>query len=388
VWKVTTEAPRAAAQADLEQQIRQGQRLEAVGQLAGGVAHDFNNLLTVIGGNIELALAEVDDPVVKGDLQEVLRSAERATELVRQLLEFSRVDSVEARVVGLNEAVARVRRLLARLLPENIEIRTELAEEQPSILADPGQLEQVLLNLVVNARDAMPAGGVVSICTHADAEIVTLEVSDTGAGMDDFTRERIFNPFFTTKAPGEGTGLGLSTVHGIVNSAGGEIGVESKLGAGTIFTVTFPRISDTTAECAPAPRGFVHGAGQRILLVEDEEMVRAVTAEMLSRAGYTVVTATDGEDALRVVEEEEQPFDLLFTDLMMPRMTGTELAAQLRARGQDLPVVYSSGYTKNMLVDGEPDDRTVVLSKPFSSEALSSAVHELLSGAVGTSAES
>ena len=385
---MTTEAPHAARQPELEQQIRQGQRLEAVGQLAGGVAHDFNNLLTVIGGNIELALAEVDDPVVKGDLQEVLRSAERATELVRQLLEFARADVVEARVVELNEAVVRVGRMLGRLLPENIEIRVDLAPEQPSILADPGQLEQVLLNLAVNARDAMPQGGVISIRTHARADVVTLEVSDTGTGMDEQTRERIFNPFFTTKAPGEGTGLGLATVHGIVSGAGGEIDVESKLGEGTTFTVTFPAIIDTTVECAPAPPELVRGAGQRILLVEDEEMVRVVTAEMLSRGGYTVVTANDGEDALRVLDEETQPFDLLFTDLMMPRMTGTELAAELRARGHDLPVVYSSGYAQNVLVDDEPDDRTVVLSKPFTGEALSSAVHGLLARAAGTSVES
>jgi CheY-like chemotaxis protein len=217
---------------------------------------------------------------------------------------------------------------------------------------------------------------------------VTLEVSDTGAGMDEHTRERIFNPFFTTKAPGEGTGLGLSTVYRIVSSAGGEIGVESKLGAGTTFTVTFPRIADMTVERTPSPCGPLRGSGQRILLVEDEDKVRAVTAEMLSRAGYTVLTANDGEDALRVLEEEEQSFDLLFTDLMMPRMTGTELAAHLRARGQDLPVVYSSGYAQNVLVDGEPDDRSVVLSKPFSSEALSSAVHGLLAKVAGTSVES
>jgi len=388
VRKVTTEAPRAALQPELEQQIRQGQRLEAVGQLAGGVAHDFNNLLTVIGGNIELALAEVDDPVVKGDLQEVLRSAERATELVHQLLEFARADVVEARVVGLNEAVVRVGRMLGRLLPENIEIRVELVPEQPSILADPGQLEQVLLNLVVNARDAMSAGGVVSIRTHADVDVVTLVVSDTGAGMNEHTRERIFNPFFTTKAPGDGTGLGLSTVYRIVSSAGGEIGVESKLGAGTTFTVTFPRIADMTVERAPSPCGPLRGSGQRILLVEDEEMVRAVTAEMLSRAGYTVLTANDGEDALRVLEEEEQSVDLLFTDLMMPRMSGTELAAHLRARGHDLPVIYSSGYPRDVLLDDQPDDRTIVLSKPFTGEELSSAVHGLLAGAAGTSAES
>jgi CheY-like chemotaxis protein len=388
VRNVTTEAPRAALQPELEQQIRQGQRLEAVGQLAGGVAHDFNNLLTVIGGNIELALAEVDDPVVKGDLQEVLRSAERATELVRQLLEFARADVVEARVVGLNEAVVRVGRMLGRLLPENIEIRVELAPEQPSILADPGQLEQVLLNLAVNARDAMPQGGVISIRTHARADVVTLEVSDTGTGMDDHTRERIFNPFFTTKAAGDGTGLGLATVHGIVSSAGGEVDVESKPGEGTTFTVTFPAITDTTVECAPPPPGLVRGAGQRILLVEDEEMVRVVTAEMLSRGGYTVVTANDGEDALRVLDEETQPFDLLFTDLMMPRMTGTELAAQLRARGHDLPVIYSSGYPRDVLLDDQPDDRTIVLSKPFTGEELSSAVHGLLAAAAGTSAES
>jgi CheY-like chemotaxis protein len=206
--------------------------------------------------------------------------------------------------------------------------------------------------------------------------------------MDDHTRERIFNPFFTTKAAGDGTGLGLATVHGIVSSAGGEVDVESKPGEGTTFTVTFPAIIDTRVECAPPPPGLVRGAGQRILLVEDEEMVRVVTAEMLSRGGYAVVTANDGEDALRVLDEETQPFDLLFTDLMMPRMTGTELAAQLRARGHDLPVIYSSGYPRDVLLDDQPDDRTIVLSKPFTGEELSSAVHGLLARVAGTSAES
>ncbi len=365
-------------QRELEQRIRQGQRLEAVGQLAGGVAHDFNNLLTVIGGNAEMALAEVDDTRVKSDLREILRSAERATDLVRQLLAFSRADVVEARSVDLNDAVTAVRRMLARLLRENIELRLELAPEQPKILADPGQLEQVLLNLAVNARDAMPSGGALTIRTRADASTVTLDVSDTGVGMDDHTRERIFNPFFTTKAPGEGTGLGLSTVYGIVTSGGGEIEVDSKLGAGTTFRLTFPRSADQVAEEAPAARGLVRGSGERILLVEDEEMVRAVTAELLSRAGYSVVAANDGEEALRVLDEADRPFDLLFTDLMMPRMTGTELADRLHARGIDLPVVYSSGYAQNVLGDREPDDRSVVLSKPFTGEALSAAVHDLL----------
>jgi two-component system, cell cycle sensor histidine kinase and response regulator CckA len=361
----------------LEEKLLQAQKLEAVGQLAAGVAHDFNNLLTVIVGNTELALTRGGSV---GELSEVLRAANRASDLVRQLLAFSRADSTQTSVVELNDAVRGVRRMLERLIEEHIRVQATLIEAETPVLADPGQLEQVLLNLAVNARDAMPDGGLLTISTRSDRSTVTLEVSDTGHGMDDATRARVFDPFYTTKRPGEGTGLGLSTVYGIVTRAGGSIDVRSELGAGTTFTITFPRAT-------PAPAaGTTPGGGAdrrprphtgRVLVVEDDEMVRAVAAQSLIRAGYDVVATTNGEEALAAVESEA-PFDLMVTDLMMPTITGVQLTAELEARGHSFPVLYTSGYPRAVTEEAPRGPRAEFLPKPFSSTELTTVVRRLL----------
>ena len=361
----------------LEEQFRQVQKLEAVGQLASGVAHDFNNLLLVIGGNAQLALA-TDDGAARTELTEILRAAGRAGELVRQLLAFSRADVCEPGALDLNCVVESVRRMLDRLLVENIEIRTELTDDDATVFADGGQLEQVLLNLAVNARDAMPDGGRLSIVTDADAESVTVRVSDTGVGMDEHTRERVFDPFFTTKPKGEGTGLGLSTVYGIVTKAGGRITVASAPGLGTTFTITLPHVAaEEEREIAPAPAAVDDGNGQRILLVEDDAMVRNVAAGMLGRAGYEIATAENGEDALRLFDEGNE-YDLIVSDLIMPRMTGLQLTAALRARGHELPTVYTSGYAEAELAPDNELGESRFVAKPFSGEEVTAAVRDLL----------
>ena len=364
----------------LEEQLLQAQKLEAVGQLAGGVAHDFNNLLTVIVGNAELALSTANQSGADfptDDMEEILRAATRAGDLVKQLLAFSRSDAAQPRVIDLNAAVQGIRRMLMRLLEENIRVQATLIEAATPILVDPGQLEQVLLNLAVNARDAMPEGGRLTISTEADHKFVTLRVADTGIGMDDQVRARIFDPFYTTKAPGEGTGLGLSTVYGIVTKVGGTIEVESERGGGTTFTVRFPRASALLDVLPVEPDAAAPGAGERVLIVEDDDMVRGVSALILERAGYDVVTATNGQEALDLFDVAH-PFDLMVTDLMMPTMTGIQLAEELGRRGVDLPVVYTSGYAEGVTDHTPEGANTAFLPKPFSGGDLSTAVRQLL----------
>ena len=363
----------------LEQQLRQAQKLDAVGQLAGGIAHDFNNLLTVIAGNALLAVSEESRDGIEEQMREILRAAEGASELVRQLLSFSRSDVLEPRAVDVNQAVKSARRMLSRLLEENIEVASELGAGDTTILADPVELEQVLLNLAVNARDAMPGGGRLKIATASDRESVTLTVADTGFGMDEHTRQRIFDPFFTTKPRGKGTGLGLSTVYGIVTRTGGVVEVDSEPGQGTTFTIRWPRARpEESRDRGVEPKPIVRGAGERILIVEDEPMVRTIAAEILSRAGYQIATAENGEDALRVFEESAD-FDLVVSDLMMPKLTGTELTAELRARGHLVPTVYTSGYPQGVEPNaGEGDPLITFLGKPYSAEALTSAVRSQL----------
>ena len=361
----------------LEEQVSQSQRLDAVGQLASGIAHDFNNLLLVIGGNAQLALAGSETDIGE-EMAEILRAAERARELIRHLLAFSRSDISEPRTIELNDAVLGVRRMLDRLLEETIEIETELTHAPTTVYADPGQLEQVLLNLAVNARDAMPDGGRLTIATSANADNVVLDVKDTGVGMDDATRERIFDPFFTTKPSGQGTGLGLSTIYGIVTSSGGRIAVDSAPSRGTTFTIALPRVE------APGERedfGELHplvvGSGERILIVEDDPMVRAVAAELLSRAGYEIETAENGEEALGLFDDG-QGYDLVVSDLMMPKMTGPQLISALRARGFTLPTVYMSGYAESTAMPPADDPRATFIPKPFSGEQVTAAVRSLL----------
>ena len=358
----------------LEEQLRQSQKLEAVGQLAGGIAHDFNNLLTVIAGNAQLTLMSSEDEDVLADTRELLRAAERASQLVRQLLAFSRNETAEAGVVGLNDVVEEVAGMLGRLIEENVQVETDLDERELSVSADRGGLEQVLFNLAVNARDAMPEGGRLAIRTRRSDESALLEVSDEGIGMDEHTRERIFDPFFTTKARGAGTGLGLSTVYGIVTGAGGTIQVASEPGRGTTFTILLPLVAgEELAEDVAAPRGLVQGAGERVLLVEDEAMVRSVAAEILTRAGYDTTAVGGGDEALQLIDRGER-FDLLVSDFMMPKLTGLQLAEELRRRGLDLPIVYTSGYSAGT----ELDARSAFVAKPFSGEALTAAVRRQL----------
>jgi two-component system, cell cycle sensor histidine kinase and response regulator CckA len=301
---------------------------------------------------------------------------------VRQLLAFSRADLSEPGTLDLNDVVESVRRMLDRLLVESVEIRTELTDADTTVFADGGQLEQVLLNLAVNARDAMPEGGRLTIVTDVDEDSVVLRVSDTGVGMDEHTRERVFDPFFTTKAKGEGTGLGLSTVYGIVTKAGGRIAVTSTLGLGTAFTITLPHVApEKPAETPVAPRQLdsssSSGSGQRILLVEDDAMVRLVAATMLGRAGYEIATAENGEDALRLFDEGAE-FDLIVSDLMMPRMTGLQLTAELRVRGHELPTVYTSGYADADIAPATDLGEARFVAKPFSGEQVVAAVRDLL----------
>jgi two-component system, cell cycle sensor histidine kinase and response regulator CckA len=364
----------------LEEQLRQSQKLEAVGQLAGGVAHDFNNLLTVIAGNAQLTLMSSDDEKVLEDTRELLRATERASQLVRQLLAFSRYEATEAGAFELNEVVEEVAGMLGRLIEENVELEIDLDEDDLAVLADRGGIEQVLLNLAVNARDAMPHGGRLSIRTRRVDESALIAVSDDGVGMDERTRERIFEPFFTTKARGEGTGLGLSTVYGIVIGAGGSIQVDSEPGLGTTFTILLPvAAAGELAEDVPKPRGLVHGAGERVLLVEDEPMVRSVAAEILTRAGYATMAVGDGEEALQLIDEGER-FDVLVSDFMMPKLNGLQLADELEARGVTMPIVYTSGYSAGLELQDRLIGHAGFVAKPFSGEALTAAVRRQLDG--------
>jgi PAS domain S-box-containing protein len=362
----------------LEEQLRQAQKLDAVGQLAGGVAHDFNNLLTVIAGNAQLTLITDDVEEIHENTREILRAAQRASELVRQLLVFSRADAAEARVLDLNAVVRGVRRMLDRLLEENVEVEIDLADEDAAVFIEQSQLEQVLLNLAVNARDAMPGGGLLTLSTRADATSVRLVVRDTGTGMDAETAARIFDPFFTTKPRGAGTGLGLSTAYGLVTKAGGSLQVDSRVGEGTTFTVTLPRVAvEDEFDEDTEPPALMPGSGERILIVEDEPMVRTIASEILSRAGYETVLAENGEDALRLVEAGVA-FDLVVSDLMMPKLTGPELSEQLRERGHVVPTVFISGYPADLDLDSLGEELTAFVAKPFTGEALTEAVRRQL----------
>jgi PAS domain S-box-containing protein len=355
---------------ELEERLRQSQKLDALGQLAGGVAHDFNNLLMVIAGTSQLALSKSDDPGVRDDLLEVVHAAERAAELTKQLLVFSRSQPVVARHVDLNEVVTDARRLLQRLIESTVEIHEELSDDPLPVLADKSQLEQVLLNLALNARDAMPAGGSLTIRTSLASGRGLISVEDTGTGIPDGVLERIFEPFFTTKESGRGTGLGLATVYGIVDAAGGEVSVSSRLGAGTVFTVSLPlgeQSDDHVDDEGPAREG---PQGDRILLVDDDDHVRATTARMLLSAGCgAVLEARDGGEALELVESGAD-FDVLVTDLIMPRMDGVELALRLRASRPELRVLYVSGYAADVLGDEASAPNSAYLPKPFSVSSL------------------
>ncbi|MCO5170541.1 MAG: ATP-binding protein [Planctomycetes bacterium] len=377
----------------LEERLRDAAKMEAVGRLAGGVAHDFNNLLTAILGYTSLLLLETrpEDPR-REHVEEVQRACERAADLTRQLLAFARRQPLEPKVVVLDDLVRGATLLIQRLVGERIRVEARLAAPAARLLADPGQLELAIVNLAVNARDAMPAGGALTIETRrVDAGDlppglawplggVALSVADTGAGMDEATRRRAFEPFFTTKPPGQGTGLGLSTVHGIVDRCGGRVDVESAPGRGTRFTVLLPRTDAAAPPAPPEPLDAPAPARGTVLLAEDEPAVRAMAARALQGVGYAVLACGSGEEALAAAAGHPGPIDLLLTDVVMSGMSGVELARRLRAARPDLRVLLVSGYAPELLEAGDAPPGPLLL-KPFSAGALTARVREVLEAA-------
>ncbi len=386
----------ATERARLEQHLRQAQKMEAVGRLAGGVAHDFNNLLTVINGYADMLLGDLPagDPG-RWALAEIRQAGDRAAALTRQLLAFSRQQVTQPEVLDLNAVVAETGGMLRRLIGEDVELTTDLAPDLGRVLADRGQLGQVLLNLIVNARDAMPQGGKLTIAT-ANVELgeddlrlrpgcrggryALLTVSDTGCGMDEATLARVFEPFFTTKGPGQGTGLGLATVYGIVKQSEGYVYASSAPGRGTTFQVYLPRV-EAQFPCAEAPEtaGAGPAGSETVLLVEDEAAVREFAATALRRAGYTVLEVAGGEEALRLAAGHPGPVPLLVTDVVMPGMGGRLLAERLQERHPGLRVLYLSGYTDDAVVrHGVREAEVAFLQKPFTAESLARKVREVL----------
>ncbi len=395
-----TEAKRAReTEQRLEQQLRQAQKMEAVGRLAGGIAHDFNNLLTVMVGHAEFATGTLDrEHPIQADLSEIQRAADRATSLVAQLLAFSRQQLAKRRTIDLNVICAEAVRMLQRVLGSDIEVDLQLAPEAAWVLADHGQLDQILLNLAVNARDAMPGGGRLAIGTELitatdslaedvpAGEYVMLRVSDTGQGMDANTRARLFEPFFTTKGVGKGTGLGLAMVYGIVKQNGGHIAVESDAGQGTIFRLhlpraTAPRPMPTLPDARP-PRPPTPSSGRVVMVVEDEEGVRQLVCRTLARAGYQVLEARDGDEALALAGRFPDPIDLLLSDMIMPGLNGRQVAAKITAVRAGTRVLFMSGHTDGVLGRNglaDPDTPSVV-RKPFTPAELLRRVEDALTG--------
>jgi two-component system, cell cycle sensor histidine kinase and response regulator CckA len=378
----------------LEDQLRHSQKMEAVGRLAGGIAHDLNNALTAIAGYAELALGQVpDEHPVRADLDEIRRAAERATSVTRHLLEFSRKRLLEPRVFSLNESVIAMARMLSRLLGSDIEVVTRLDPASPSILGDPGHVEQAIINLAVNARDAMPNGGRLDLATKFDivdeasarahvpmkpGRYVVLCVTDTGHGMSREIQNRIFEPFFTTKAVGKGTGLGLSMVYGTLKQIGGFVFVDSEIGRGTEFSLYFPPVP-LHALPPPFPTEEVkRRASETLLVVEDEAAVRTLVASALRKEGYRVLIASSAEEALAIAQGREAEIDLLLTDAMMPGQSGIDLARALVSRRPDLPVVLMSGYTVETLPLENVEARFSLLHKPFTPRELRQRIREVL----------
>src|SRR5438105_2119169 len=380
----------------LEAQLRQSQKMEAIGRLAGGIAHDFNNMLTVINGFSELMLLSlpVGDPH-RNTAEHIRQAGEKAATLTRHLLAFSRQQVLQPRVLDLNAVVANMDTMLKRMIAEDIDLLTILSPGSTPVKADPGQIQQILMNLVVNARDAMPDGGRLTIETAdvvldtdyarrhvgvSPGRYVMLAVSDNGCGMDKQTQARIFEPFFTTKEEGKGTGLGLSTVYGIVKQSGGNIWVYSEPGRGTTFRIYLPRIEGVAEAIVPGkaqeplPRG-----SETLLLVEDDAGVRKLAKTTLQTQGYTVLEAAQGEDAVRLSGQHEGLIHLMVTDMVMPEMSGRELAERLKPLRPNMKVLLTSGYTgKAMLHHGELDPGMAFLQKPFTPQTLARKVREVL----------
>jgi len=381
-------------QASLETQLRHAQKMEAIGRLAGGIAHDFNNLHVVINGYSDMLLTSMpaSDPN-RADLLDIRHAGERAANLTRQLLAFSRQQVMHPRRLDLNSTVAHVEVMLQRLIGEDIQLSTRLAPDLVPVWADAGQVEQIVLNLAVNARDAMPVGGMLRIETAnavLDADIADaadvrpgryaqLRIVDTGIGMDEATRVRAFEPFFTTKPPGKGTGLGLATVFGIVQQTGGHIDLASALGVGTTISVYFPQAVGELEEVAAVPVPPEMGGNETLLLVEDDHGVRATLRRFLVRYGYRVLEAADGATALRVAYEHGGPIHLVVTDVIMPGMSGPELVDQLQRVRPGVPTLFVSGYSETSTVhESISGGFGTLLEKPFTAELLAERVRALL----------
>jgi PAS domain S-box-containing protein len=383
-------------ESELEHQLRQSQKMEAVGQLAGGIAHDFNNLLTIVAGYSQLVLdgLEPNHPL-RENVEEIARAGERAASLTRQLLAFSRRQILMPQVLDLNAVVANMDKMLRRLIGENIELVTHTASNLGHVKADPGQLEQVILNLAVNARDAMPFGGRLTIetsnveldnayarahATVAPGPHVMLAVSDSGVGMDAETQAHVFEPFYTTKEQGKGTGLGLATVYGIIKQSGGHIWLYSELGRGTTFKIYFPCVTEEPRSARAGHPSTTDLRGKEtILLVEDQAEVRALAQTVLKSMGYTVLAAAEPAQAIRMAGAHEDDIHLLLTDVVMPTMNGVQLAKHLASLRPQMKVLYMSGYTDNAVVhQGILDESTHYIQKPFTPQALSGKVREVL----------
>jgi two-component system cell cycle sensor histidine kinase/response regulator CckA len=399
VWSFRDVSERRLAEAALresEEQLRQSQKMDAIGRLAGGVAHDFNNLLTVILGYSEQLLEQTGaDESTRRAADEIQGAAQRAAALTGQLLAFSRKQMLEPKEIDLNVSLAGTSRLLRRLIGEDIELEVKLDPDLGPVLADENQIQQVVMNLAINARDAMPNGGRLSLTT-ANAELDTtyaqqhlplpagryamLVVSDTGVGMDADTRTRAFEPFFTTKERGKGTGLGLATVYGIVKQTGGYIWVYSEPGQGTVFKIYLPRVdAPATADQEVAGLGRTPTGNETILLVEDEVTVRQLLSGMLERRGYRVLIAGSGEQAVEVAAQHRGPLHLMVTDVVMPGMGGPELAARLGSLHPELRVLYISGYADDaVLRRGVREGLASFLQKPFTLDALARKIRDVL----------
>jgi nitrogen-specific signal transduction histidine kinase/CheY-like chemotaxis protein len=381
----------------LEEQVRQSHKIEAVGRLAGGVAHDFNNLLTIINGYSDLLLGLIPaSDATRRHVEEIRKAGSRAAELTSHLLAFSRRQVLQSKVIDLNATVADIDKMLRRLIGEDIHLVTVLDPELGNIRADRGQIEQVIVNLAVNAREAMPSGGTLTIETanvskwpaHAldgqprRGSCVMLAVHDTGIGMDAKTLEHIFEPFYTTKPTGKGTGLGLAMVYGIVKQSGGEVYVSSELGQGTAFRIYLPRVSEAVSQPEAAPVAAAPSGGhETILVAEDEDRVRELVRDVLQQHGYTVIEARNGGEALKSLSARATAVDLLLTDVVMPQVGGRELAERAMSLYPQMQVLFMSGYSDA----GVPikSRRADFIQKPFTPDALARKVREMLDQKVG-----